>query len=155
MTETIIIVAVSIILFAIIVSAFSGFNKNQSLNSTSSEVVSVLNEARALTLASLDNKAYGVHFQSDNEAYGVHFQSDKVIFFKGSVFSSSDPDNKITTISSKISISNISLNGGGDDIIFQRLTGKTDQDGTITLSLVSDPSKSKTITVGVSGIIEL
>ncbi|MDP6249540.1 MAG: hypothetical protein QGH26_01800 [Candidatus Pacebacteria bacterium] len=144
MTETIIIVAVSIILFAIIVSAFSGFNKNQSLNSTSSEVVSVLNEARALTLASLDNKAYG-----------VHFQSDKVIFFKGSVFSSSDPDNKITTISSKISISNISLNGGGDDIIFQRLTGKTDQDGTITLSLVSDPSKSKTITVGVSGIIEL
>ncbi len=144
MTETIIIVAVSIILFAIIVSAFSGFNKNQSLNSTSSEVVSVLNEARALTLASLDNKAYG-----------VHFQSDKVILFKGSVFSSSDPDNKITTISSKISISNISLNGGGDDIIFQRLTGKTDQDGTITLSLVSDPSKSKTITVGVSGIIEL
>jgi len=144
MTETIIIVAVSIILFAIIVSAFSGFNKNQSLNSTSSEVVSVLNEARALTLASLDNKAYG-----------VHFQSDKVIFFKGSVFSSSDPDNKITTISSKISISNISLNGGGDDIIFQRLTGKTDQDGTITLSLVSDPSKSKTITVLVSGIIEL
>jgi Tfp pilus assembly protein FimT len=144
MTETIIIVAVSIILFAIIVSAYSGFNKNQSLNSTSSEVVSVLNEARALTLASLDNKAYG-----------VHFQSDKVIFFKGSVFSSSDPDNKITTISSKISISNISLNGGGDDIIFQRLTGKTDQDGTITLSLVSDPSKSKTITVGVSGIIEL
>ena len=144
MTETIIIVAVSIILFAIIVSAFSGFNKNQSLNSTSSEVVSVLNEARALTLASLDNKAYG-----------VHFQSNKVIFFKGSVFSSSDPDNKITTISSKISISNISLNGGGDDIIFQRLTGKTDQDGTITLSLVSDPSKSKTITVGVSGIIDL
>ncbi len=144
MTETIIIVAVSIILFAIIVSAFSGFNKNQSLNSTSSEVVSVLNEARALTLASYDN-----------EAYGVHFQSDKVIFFKGSVFSSSDPDNKITTISSKISISNISLNGGGDDIIFQRLTGKTDQDGTITLSLVSDPSKSKTITVLVSGIIEL
>ncbi len=144
MTETIIIVAVSIILFAIIVSAFSGFNKNQSLNSTSSEVVSVLNEARALTLASLDNKAYG-----------VHFQSDKVILFKGSVFSSSDPDNKITTISSKISISNISLNGGGDDIIFQRLTGKTDQDGTITLSLVSDPSKSKTITVLVSGIIEL
>ncbi|MFQ5661947.1 MAG: Tfp pilus assembly protein FimT/FimU [Candidatus Paceibacteria bacterium] len=144
LTETIIIVAVSIILLTIVTGAFSGFNKNQSLNSTVSEVTSVLNEARALTLASLDN-----------ESYGVHFESDKVILFKGSVFSSSDPDNNTTIISSKISISDISLTGGGDDIIFQRLTGKTSQNGTITLSLISDPSKSKTITIEVSGIIEL
>lgn len=144
LTEILIVVAISIVLLTIVVSAFSGFNKNQSLNSTVSEVTSVLNEARALTLASYDNKAYG-----------VHFQSDKVILFKGNSFSSSDPSNKTTTISSKISISDITLSGGGDNIIFQRLTGKTSQNGTITLSLISDPSKSKTITVEVSGIIEL
>jgi Tfp pilus assembly protein FimT len=143
LTEMIIIVAVSVILLTIVVSAFSGFNNNQSLNSASGLVTSVLNEARALTLASYDN-----------EAYGVHFESDKVTIFKGDTYSSSDPDNKVTTISSKISISDISLSGGGDDIIFQRLTGKTSQNGTITLSLISDPSKSKTITVEVSGIIE-
>jgi hypothetical protein len=103
-----------------------------------------LNEARALTLASYDNTVYG-----------VHLLPDRATLFKGNTFSSSDPDNKVNVISSRVSISNIVLSGGGNDIIFQRLTGKTGQNGTITLSLISDPSKSKTITIQVSGIIEL
>ena len=142
--EIVIVIAIFVVLFALTLTAFSRFNSNQALNRSVSEVTSVLNEARALTLASFDNTVYGVHLLSDSTT-----------LFKGQTFSPSDPDNKITTISSKVSISNIVLSGGGNDIIFQRLTGKTDQDGTMTLSLVSDSSKSKTITVEVSGIIEI
>lgn len=142
--EIIIVIAIFAALFVITLTAFSRFNNNQALNRSVSEVTSILNEARALTLAS-----------KNNAVYGVHFLSDRVTLFTGQIFSPSDPDNEVNVISSKVSISNIALSGGGDDIIFQRLTGKTNQNGTITLSLISDSSKSKTITVEVSGIIEI
>lgn len=142
-TETLIVIAIIAVIVTIVVSAFSKFNNNQSLGGAIGEVTSTLNEARANTLASYDNSAYG-----------VHFQTDKVVLFKGGVYSSSDSDNEDVILSSKISISNISLTGGGSDVVFKRLTGKTDQNGTITLSLISDPTKTKTITIHGSGIIE-
>lgn len=141
--EVIIVIAIFTVLFTITSTAFSRFNNNQALNRSVSEATSILDEARALTLAS-----------KNNTVYGVHFQSDKVILFTGQIFSDLDPDNKINIISSRVFISNIALLGGGNEIIFQRLTGKTEQNGTITLSLISDSSKSKIITVQVSGIIE-
>lgn len=143
LTEILIVVAILAVIVTIVASAFSKFNNNQSLSGALGEVTSTLNEARANTLASFDN-----------ESYGVHFQTDKVVLFKGSSYSSSDPDNEDIIISSKISISNISLIGGGSDVVFKRLSGKTDQNGTITLSLISDPTKTKTITIQGSGVIE-
>lgn len=142
-TEVLIVLAILVVIVTIVVSAFSKFNNNQSLGGAVGEVTSTLNEARANTLASYDNSQYG-----------VHFQSNKIVLFKGSIYSSSDTNNEDIILSSKISISNVSLAGGGNDIIFKRLTGKTDQNGTITLSLISDPTKIKTITIQGSGIIE-
>jgi prepilin-type N-terminal cleavage/methylation domain-containing protein len=142
-TEVLIVLAILAVIVTIVVSAFSKFNNNQSLNGAVGEVTSILNEARANTLASYDNSQYG-----------VHFQTDKVALFKGGIYSSSDSGNKDIILSSKISVSNITLSGGGSEVIFKRLTGKTEQNGAITLSLISDPSKSKTITIQVSGIIE-
>ena len=110
--EVLIVIAVLVVIVVIVVSAFSRFNNNQSLNGAVGEITAVLNEARANTLASYDNIVYG-----------VHFQSDKVVLFKGQNFSSSDPNNEDTVLSSKISISNISLSGGSNDVVFKRLTG--------------------------------
>ena len=141
--EALVVIVILTVISVIVIGSFTKFNNNQSLNTAVSEITSTLNQARANTLASYDNLSYG-----------VHFQSDKIILFSGGVFSSSDPDNKEIVLSTKVSISNITLAGGGSDIIFKRLTGKTDQDGTITLSLVSDPSKTETIIIQKSGIIE-
>lgn len=141
--EILIVIVVLTIIATIVASAFSRFNNNQSLQSATAQIVSVLDEARSKTLASYDNSVYG-----------VHLQSDKTVLFKGEVFSPSSSDNKDFIFSSKISISDISLSGGESEIIFKRLMGKTDHSGTITLSLISDSSKFKTITIQPSGIIE-
>lgn len=141
--EILIVIVVLTIIATIVASAFSRFNNNQSLQSATAQIVSVLDEARSKTLASYDNSVYG-----------VHLQSDKTVLFKGEVFSPSSSDNKDFIFSSKILISDISLSGGENEIIFKRLTGKTDHSGTITLSLISDSSKFKTITIQSSGIIE-
>ncbi|MEK7589712.1 MAG: hypothetical protein AAB475_00450 [Patescibacteria group bacterium] len=141
--EALIIISISVSLIVGVVVGFSKFNENQIIESTTSEVLSELDKARALTIASYDNTVYG-----------VHIESDKIIFFKGGTYSPVGTDNKITKLSARISISNILLSGGGDDIIFQRLTGKTNNYGTLTISLVSDLAKTKIITIQESGIIE-
>lgn len=141
--EILIVIAISALIVGGVVVSFSVFSKNQSIESATSEILSELDEARALTLASFDNTVYG-----------VHFESDKIVLFKGSAYSPVGSDNKITNLPSRVSLSGILLNGGGNNIVFDKLTGKTGHYGTLTISLVSDPLKIKVITIQESGIIE-
>lgn len=141
--EIIIAVAVLVLIVGGVTASFSVFSKNRIIEATTSEILSELGEARSLTLASYDNTVYG-----------VHIESNKITLFKGSTYSSVSSDNQVTTFSPRVSVSNIALFGGGNDITFQRLTGKTTQYGTLTVSLVSDPSKTKVITIQESGTVE-
>jgi len=88
----------------------------------------------------------------DSYAYGTHFEFSRIVLFRGATYSSSDTNNKTVLIDGAVEISNISLAGGGQNALFQRLTGKTSQSGTITIRLKSDNSKTKTITIEASGV---
>ncbi len=142
--ETIIVIAISIILVAIIASAFSGFRDSQALNSTIEEIVALINKARSESLAS---KNFLQH--------GIHFETNKVVIFQGAVYSPSDSNNVETALSPFIEISSTSLNGGGTDMAFQKFTGKTGQNGTITLRVKKNTAKIKIITVESTGVISI
>ena len=142
--ETIIVIAVGIILAAIIVSAFSGFRDSQALNSTAEEVVASINKARSESLAS---KNFLQH--------GIHFETNQVVVFQGITYSPSDVNNVATKLSPFIEISSTSLNGGGADMVFQKFTGKTGQNGTITLRVKKNTTKIKIITVESTGVISI
>jgi len=140
--ELVIVIAVILILFFIIFSAFSGFNRNYALDTEAQRVASILDEARSLTLAS-----------KGDTNYGVHFESSQVVLFTGDTYSAMDPSNREESLTSSVTISDISLSGGGSDVVFARLTGALDKNGTVTLSLVSDPAMTRTITFELTGII--
>ena len=61
------------------------------------------------------------------------------------------PDNKEVTFHNNLAISNISLAGGGATVMFKRLTGATDQSGTVIVSLVADDSQQRVITISATG----
>lgn len=136
----VILVGISILIFA----SFSRFNSTQTLNGTTQTVLSILDEARALTLAS-----------KNNLSYGVHFESSKVVLFDGTTYSASDPDNDVTTLNNRVTISDISLSGGVQDVLFDKLTGKTSQNGMVTITLISYASRFKTINIGTTGVSEI
>ena len=60
-----------------------------------------------------------------------------------------------TSLSSLVEISNISLNGGGAGIVFQKLTGKTSSYGSLRVRLKSDNNKYKIISVKSTGIANI
>ncbi len=141
-----ILVAVSIVALAvtIITISFSRLNSSQALDKSAILITSLLDEARSLTLSS-----------KGDVQYGVYFENSQAILFKGAVYSPTDPDNVRVKPHALVEFGEIVLSGGGTSIIFKRLTGDTDQTGTIKVFLKSSPTTFRTITIGATGIVEL
>lgn len=144
--EILIVLAIIAVVSAISFFAFSGLQKNRILDKEAGIVISVLEEARSLTLASKESSRYGVFF-SPNE--------NKIVLFRGNDFISGVSTNKEYFLNNTVSISEINLIGeDADQIVFKRLSGETDQYGTIVLSLTSDLEQTAIISVYPTGIIE-
>jgi len=107
-------------------------------------ILSVINEARVKTVSS-----------EDYSRFGVHFEANRVVLFKGDIFAEPNSSNIETILSPLVEISDISLNGGGADIVFQKLTGKTGNYGSLRVRLKSDNNKYKTISVKSTGIANI
>ncbi len=140
--ELIVVLIIIFVLSLIILTTFTNFRKNQALEKDTELVVQVLRQARNQTLSS-----------KNSTVYGVHFTAPQVTLFTGGVYSSGDINNQNYTLSSTDTILTISLTGGGSNVVFQRLSGETTQNGTV---VVSSPgiSKTKTVTIYRTGLVE-
>jgi len=142
--EMITVIAIGAVLVAVIVISFSSFRNSKIVDVSADQVLSVINEARVKTVSS-----------EDYSMFGVRFEASRVVFFKGGAFTEPNSSNIETPLSPLVEISNISLNGGGADIVFQKLTGKTSNGGFLRVRLKSDNNKYKTISVKSTGIANI
>ena len=140
--EFLVILSIIFLLSALVLNTFIDLRKYQSLKKDTEIIVEVLNQARSQTISSLGSTQYG-----------VHMASSKVTLFSGSSYDPASTTNKDYPLSSTDTILTITLAGGGSDVIFQRLSGETLQDGTI---VISSPTTSKTesVTIYKTGIVE-
>jgi len=141
--EIIVAIAMLLIVAGITLYSFSSLNDTNALEVSVAGAVSNLSEARSKTLASIGSNQYG-----------VHIDSDETVLFVGSTYSSTDPNNVTVSLNKVVEIANISLNGGGSDIVFDRLTGQTSEHGSFIVRLKDNTNASSTITIFQTGIIE-
>ena len=139
--EAIFVMAILAILATVTFAAFSRSNTSQALEGAARTTVAVLNDARARTLAS-----------RGDDQYGVRFESDRVILFAGSSYDVDDPANEVTRLPSRVSITNISLSGGGSDLSFSRLSGVSSANGSVTLTADAEGSPVRTIVISETGL---
>ena len=140
--EVLIVITILVVLMTIVLISLSKLNSSQSLDKSASLVVSVLDQARSLTLSS-----------KNSSQYGVYLNSSSVTLFKGSTYNSSDPLNVVTSLDAKVGIRNISLAGGGSSVVFKRLTGSTNQSGTLELFLKDTSTVFRTINISATGVV--
>ncbi|HNW71344.1 MAG TPA: prepilin-type N-terminal cleavage/methylation domain-containing protein [Candidatus Paceibacterota bacterium] len=140
--EILIVIAIIGILTAIAIPQFSKMRQLQVLKNTTEDIVSASSKAKSQTLASLNSSEYG-----------VHFDSDKIIIFKGTVFNSSSANNEVINVIYPATISDISLSGGANDFYFNRLSGTPSNTGTVTVSISSNPTLVKIITISATGSV--
>ncbi len=139
--ETMSAIAIGILLISIIFYSFSSLRNNASLQKNVSQAKSILEEARYSSIS-----------EKSDYSYGVHLQSDRLVLFSGSVYNSADAKNK-TQLFDNATLDNISLNGGGSEIIFNKITGSTNTFGTFRIKSSIDLNKSMIIRVIGTGVI--
>ena len=140
--EMLIVIVVLGIVTAVVIGGFLMFKRGSELDSASENLLSLLLEARSKTLSS-----------KDSSSWGVRFETNRAILFKGTIFVDGAADNNVIAMPPSAEIATIALNGGGQNVVFKRLTGETDQYGALTLRLGYDASYTKTITILQTGII--
>ena len=138
--ELVVVIAISVLLVLVTISFFSSFRDTQVLQGETSQALSLLNKAQSYTLNS----------KSDSE-YGVRINGNQLILFKGLAFSSSSPGNEAYILHPAVAIASTTLSSGGFDVIFDRLTGDTSNDGSFTVFVKARPEQKNVISITKTG----
>lgn len=140
--EMIIIVAITTTLLIITGVLFSTtIGRNQTENVTQ-DIVSTLRRAQWQSMNG-----------HEDSQWGVHFESDAFTLFKGTTYSSGAADNVVTNLPNDITISTVTLNGGGVDVVFETEFGDTTDYGSIVID--QDTSlETRTVTINTVGMID-
>lgn len=140
--EMLVSIAVIGALAVLAISGFNSFRESAQLSEAHFAILGILRDARARTLSG-----------EKNMQYGVHFETNQVVIFVDSSYNPESASNEARALPSLARVSSISL-GGAVDVIFARLSGSASASGTVTIESVSNPSKTKTITILSSGNFE-
>lgn len=144
--EIIIVIAILIILVAIPITSYYSIQKKSDLDNGAQEFVSILKVAQNKTLSSDNNSQYGVYF--DNSVF-----PNKYILFKGSSYAQRDAYyDQIHFLPQSIEYLLIDFNGGSE-IVFDKLTGMTQEPGSVSLKLKTDTNQNKTVYISSIGTI--
>jgi Tfp pilus assembly protein FimT len=142
LAEILIALGILALITSLLLSTFVSFRKEQALDKDTELIVEILEQARSETLSS-----------KNASQYGVHFASGQITIFTGGVYSPSDSTNQDFILNATDTIITITLTGGGSDVVFNRLTGESNQYGTV---VVSSPTtgRIRTVTIYKTGVIE-
>lgn len=139
--EIVIVIAIFAAFSGAVFIAYKRFNSYHSLDKSRDELVSLLEEARTLTLSS-----------KENSQYGVHIDATEAILFTGDTFMPGAIENVAISYGQTVTAT-ATLAGGGANVIFERLSGRTANEGNITLSSAS-ATTTKSIIIYPSGLVE-
>src|SRR3989344_5506843 len=136
--EMLMVIAIIAIILAVVIIPLTSLRNRQALNSGAEELVSLISQARSRTIASVNDANHGVHLTADEAA-----------LFQGSSYNGDAI--QTLAINPALTLSAISLDDDGNDIIFKKISGKTNQFGSLTLTLNSDPTQERIIIIEPTG----
>jgi len=147
--EILIVVGILLLLGAIAYPAFNVFRNQMALSNSSEEIVNTLRLVQNKTLASEESSQYGVYFDTSSSPH-------QYTFFKGSDYASRDVSYDVVhEIADIVEIYEIDLEGGGNEVVFEKVTGSTYQSGKVSVRLSGDPSRARTIGIRSTGQISI
>ena len=121
------------------------------LNARTAQVRTDLNRERDGFISYLRLAQSNAMTGKDSEDHGIHIETDSYTTFTGTYSEGAD-GNFVIDLPVSLQFQNISLNGGGDDIIFSPPKGETTTYGTVDL-YSEELDKSAQITINQLGII--
>jgi len=148
MIELLIAIAIIAMISSLSFASHRKWQEHVFLTNQVDELRSAIIKTQQLALAS-----------AEDSAWGVHFETAQYIIFKGSSYNEVDPNNDIHdlhgvfVVNPEIVLSD-GIGGFGPNLIFSKFTGQTINTGTIALMPEVNPNITKSITVYAVGQID-
>ena len=147
LTEIIVVLAILSLITGISTYVFQNINRKQSLEKAATNVTSVINSVRSLSVSSKEFCSYGVSISTTSNSISSFVVSDPNCI----------PDDFESTSllldSFGVMAYDLTINGGS--IIFQKITGNTTNIGSFSLRPRNNLNSSTTITVYSTGLLEI
>ena len=139
--EILVVVSVMLIVLSIAIVAGRNFSDSVDLENTVKSIDMKIKLAKSRSISALN----GIN-------HGVHFEADRIVIFEGGSFIDGAPTNEVFKFSNNIKIDiPVNLIGGGNDLVFNRLIGSTNNPGNISIEVINDPFKTKQIVINSNG----
>jgi len=146
LTEIIVVLAILSLITGISTYVFQNINRKQSLEKAATNVTSVINSVRSLSVSSKEFCSYGVSISTTSNSISSFVVSDP----------NCTPDDFESTSllldSFGVTVYDLTINGGS--ITFQKITGNTTNIGSFSLRPRNNLNSSTTITVYSTGLLE-
>ncbi len=143
MIETLVVIAILVVLFGVTIKAFYDQSRSASAERDVQNVLTQLQKARNQSLASIDNSSFGVRFTASSSS-----------FFKGISYSATGTQ-EVASMGSGIVLTT-ALTGGVTQLYFSRLSGEPSATGTITITPSAlGTTSAKVIIIRGTGLAEI
>lgn len=154
LVELLVIISILGIIASMGGASLSKYQEERGMDEAVSRVTVSLREARARALAGEGTEPWGVALQTEEERHSY-------VTFQGTSFGEAVEQEPEVFLPSHLIFSDLSIAGGGSEIVFERRTGKTSHYGTgeeerafcVTLSRNSE-SCPRSVHVSEFGIVE-
>lgn len=142
--ETLVAVSIMTMIGAVILASLNNFRAQKTMDAAVEEVLAAFSQAHFDTISS-----------RNDQQYGVHIDTDKVTYFVGPTYTAGTATNVIYRFVVPVEIVNVSLAGGGNDVLFDRLTGGTSESGTFVIRAKANSTLMTTVTINGTGAISI
>ncbi len=147
--ELLIVIGVFVIIIATVLNIQGGILADTYLDTNTEQIAQTLRLGQMRSITRVNDSQWGVYFDED-----IGGTNDQFVLFNGTTYAARDASYDIVTeLPNIISLSAISLNGGGDDVVFEKLSGDSFTYGSILIS--DNLGNSNTIFVNAKGLIAI
>jgi len=140
--ELLLTIALVAVLSAMVGPFLANSLNTRSLDIFSSQAVDALREAQ---FSAVNGRGAA--------SFGVHFEAGQFVFFTGPAYNPADADNQAHIFDDGVSITAITLTGGGADVHFSSHRGIPSESGTVVFS--DGGGQTKTVTIGAAGMLDV
>ena len=145
--EVVIVIFILLALSGITVGSLALWQKISDLNNSIQEFANTLKFAQSKTLSSESDSQYGVYIDTS-------LFPNQYVLFKGINYALRVVSfDQVYVLPKTVEFFGVNL-GSGTEVVFDRLTGFTQQPGNVSMRLIQDPTQTKTVYIANSGIID-
>lgn len=141
LVELIVVMAIGGLLTALSTVSFGALRNSTNLEAAADLIKTTLEKSRLSALA-----------QEDGSGWSVKINTDNLVWFKGANYDPESTDNKPIGLPSGTEVVSVNLENSGSSVFFNTLTGTTSP-GSITVSLISNPTRTSTVRINRSGAV--